>query len=129
MTKKYDYKVFPETTRARVGLGLAFAGGLFLAVGYLVLFLIPSPLGFANWLDEIDVTYVNRTDETVAVYVNNDLDVTVPPGEEVTVEYRKIEWWWNADFEVRDLQGRLISANRYDDDDLKRLDYRVVIDD
>jgi hypothetical protein len=112
-----------------LGLGLAFAGGFFIAVGYLVLFFIPSPLGFANWLDEIEVTYVNRTDQTVAVHVNNDLDVTVPPDEEVTVEYRKIEWWWSADLEIRDLQGRLISASRYDDDDLKRLDYRIVIDD
>ncbi len=129
MAKKYDYKIFPETTRARVLLGLAFIGGLFVVAGYLVLFFIPSPLGFGDWLDEIEVTYVNHTDETIAIYVDNDLDVTVRPGEEVTVDYRKIQWWWDADVEVRDLEGRLISAFQYDNDDLERVDYRIVIDD
>jgi hypothetical protein len=126
MTRKYDYKVFPETTKARVLLALAFAGGLLVMAGYFALFIL-RPYG--AWWDEIEVTYVNETNETIAIYVNDDLDVTVPAGEQTTVGYRKLEWWWNAELEVRDLQGNLISADRYDKDDLKRLDYRIVIDD
>ena len=126
MTRKYDYKVFPETTKARVLLALAFAGGLLVMAGYFALFIL-RPYG--AWWDEIEVTYVNNTDTTIAVYLDEDLDFTVPPGEEVTVDYRKVEWWWDSDLEFRDLQGRLIAAMRYDKGDLKRLDYRIVIDD
>ena len=129
MAKKYDYKIFPETTKARVLLGVAFAGGLLVAALYLVIFFLPGPLGFRDWYDEIEVTYVNETDTTIAVYVNDDLDVTVSPGEELTVGYRKIEWWWSADVEFRDLWGNLISAAKYDEGDLERLDYRIVVDD
>lgn len=126
MAKKYQYKIFPETTKARVLLGLAFAGGLIVMAAYFaVVFVWP----YAEWWDEIEVTYVNRTDETIAIYVDNDLDVTVRPGEEVRVDYREIQWWWDADVEVRDLQGRLIGAFQYDNDDLEDLDHRIVIED
>lgn len=130
MTRKYDYNIFPETTRARVGLALAFAGGLIVMAGYFALiFAVFSLWPLSDWWDEVEVTYVNRTDTAVAIYVDNDLDVTVPAGEEVAVDYRRLEWWWYVEIEARDFQGRLITAMRYDKDDLERLDYRIVIED
>lgn len=37
MTEHYDYKVFPETAKAKIALALAFAGGLFMILAPLLL--------------------------------------------------------------------------------------------
>jgi hypothetical protein len=132
MSKRYDYKIFPTTVKARLLLGLAFLVGLAVMAGYFVLF-FAGPFGFGffsfGWFDEIDVTYVNRTDTTIVIYLDEDLEVTILPRGEATVGYRKIEWWWNRDVEARTLSGQLVSATSLDRDDLERLDYRIIIDD
>lgn len=128
MTKKYDYKVLPETTKARILLALAFLGGLVVIGAYLT-FIIISSWGFwsFDWLDEIEVTYVNTSDDTVAVYLDGQLELTVPAGEQVTAGYRGFEWWSNVTIEIRDLDDNLLLAVSYDKDDLKRIGYVIVI--
>lgn len=127
MTRKYDYKIFPETAKARVGLVLAFLGGILVMFTYFVLFI--TGVAWTTVSDTVEVTYVNRTDSTVEVYLNHHPHTSVPPGEEVTIKYYTIFWEWIPDFEVRDPQGRVITAAWYDEEDLERLDYRIVIDD
>ena len=123
MSKKYDYKIFPQTAKARLLLLAAFIGGL-LAVGGYVAFVFLSN----SWFDDIEVTYANQTDTTVAVYLANDLELTLRAGEERTISYYKLEWWFSRNVEARTLDGRLVFATKLDRDDLKRQHYRVVID-
>lgn len=130
MTKRYQYKIFPETTKARLLVAGAFVAGLLLIAGYAVFWLSfygGGPFGWLEFWDKIEVTYVNETDQTVAVYIDNDVVATVPPGESVTHSYRKVEWWWHRKVVVRDLNGRLIYATELDKGDLEDIDYRIVI--
>jgi len=130
--QRYDYKIFPETTGMRVLLGLGFLAGGILFAGYVaftISFYVGSPFGWWDFLDKVEVTYANETDQTVAVYLDNDLVATVPPGDSATHSYRKIEWWFNRSVSVWDIPGRLVYATELDKDDLEEMDYRIVIRD
>jgi hypothetical protein len=46
MTRRYNYKVFPTTGKARVLLGLGFALGGVIFVGYIAFWILLSTVGF-----------------------------------------------------------------------------------
>jgi hypothetical protein len=125
MTKRYNYKVFPTTWKAWILLGGAFAlGGLMLA-GYFAFFVFFS---LSDWLDEVDVTYVNQTDQQITVYIDDVVEVTVPANGSVTESYYRLEWWFDRTVTARDPSGRVIVALRIDDDDLEDTDWRISFD-
>jgi hypothetical protein len=124
MTKRYKYKIFPTSTRGRVLLALAFGLGGLMMIGYIVFFVF---LQFGNFFDEQEVTYVNQTDETVTIYIDDVTELTVGPGESVTEEYFRLEWWFGRTVSARDPAGNVVWAEKLDEDDLEDTDWRIVV--
>ena len=130
MTKDRGYTIFPATWKARLLLAVGLVAGLLLVVGNVVWVFRadPGPLAFFNAWDKVEVTYENRTDTTIFIYTDDRLEVTVPSRSSVSVSDRKIYWWFSRRIEARDVSGRIIFATKKDEDDLKDIGYRIVIE-
>ncbi len=123
--KRYNYKIFPQTTGARVLLAIGFVAGPVLLAGYFAFILFVQ---FGDWWDDFEITYVNETETTIAIYVDNDLKMTLGPEVEGSMSDRKFLWKLaKRDIEVRTLTGLLLYAISVDEGDLKEMDYRIVI--
>jgi len=129
MYEQPSYKT-PRRTKLLI-LGAAFAG-LVLQVAQFVFFVVVTPWGDFpgpfDWWDKIEVTYENPRDETVYVYLDDQLEATIPPNSTVTQSDLKFLWWFGRRVEVRHF-GVPFFAAKYDDDDLRRMGYRIVIPD
>jgi hypothetical protein len=128
MAKRYDYRILPQTWKARLLLFGAFVAGLCLMVGYFAIFFL-SGFGSLNLFDKIDITYENRTQATVVVYINGKLELTVPAGKSVVQSDPKIVWWADRTVEAKNQSGRIVFAVTLDKDDLEKAGYRIIIDD
>lgn len=125
MTKRYDYDILPTTWKARALLALAFVAGLALLGGYFAFVLLVQ---FGDWWDDFEITYVNETETTIAIYVDNDLKMTLGSEEEGSMSDKKFLWKLaRRDIEVRTLTGVLVYAISVDEGDLKEMDYKIVI--
>ena len=123
--KRRNYDIFPTTWKSRALLALAFVAGLALLGGYFAFFLLAQ---FGDWWDDFEITYVNETETTIAIYVDNDLKMTLGPEEEGSTGDKKFLWKFaKRDIEVRTLSGRLVYAISVDEGDLKEMDYKIVI--
>jgi hypothetical protein len=124
MTKRYNYKILPTTGKARVLLALGFALGGVIFFGYIAFFIFVST---SDLFDEREVTYVNGTDETLTVYIDDVSQFTIDPGETVVKDHFRIEWWFERDVSATDEAGRVVWERSLKDDDLQDLDWRIVI--
>jgi hypothetical protein len=131
MAKRYDYRILPQTWKARVLLFGAFVAGLCLMVGYFALFFVGAfgPFNALGIFGKIDITYENRTQVTVVVYVNDRVELTVPAGKSVVQSDLKLLWWSQRKVVAKDQSGRIIFAVTLDKDDLEKAGYRIIIDD
>lgn len=128
--KRYDYKVFPQTTKARILVAVAFVAGLALTAGYFVYafaWWAPGPFAWFDAWDKIEVTYVNETEDAVVVYLDDDVVATVQSGGSVTHTYRKVQWWFNRRVVARSQSGLILFATEADSGDLKEMDYKIEI--
>jgi hypothetical protein len=125
MTRRYNYKIFPTTGKARVLLALAFALGALIIAGYIAFYVF---IAFGDFLDQEDVTYVNRTDGTIVIYIDDATELSVPAESSVSESYYKIEWWFDRTVSAEDSEGQIIWAERLDKDDLEDRDWRIVIE-
>jgi predicted Zn-dependent protease len=123
--KRYNYDVFPTTWKSRALVALALVAGLALLGGYFAFALFAQ---FGDWWDDLEITFVNETETTIAIYVDHDLKMTLGPEKEGSLSDKKFLWKFvKRDIEVRTLSGRLVYATSVDDGDLKETDYRIVI--
>lgn len=131
MGKRYDYRILPQTWKARVLLFGAFVAGLCLMVGYFALFFVGAfgPFNALDVLGKIDITYENRTQVTALVFIGGKLELTVPPEKSVVQSDRKLLWWAARTIQARDQSGRVLFAVTMDKDDLEKAGYRIIIDD
>jgi predicted Zn-dependent protease len=124
------YDIFPRTLVPRVLLGLAFVGGLAIAVSYLVLYFVT--FDFFNPLDlfgNVEVTIENRTDRQLTIYVNGQSEAVVPAGQTTTITTPKIEWRFNkAKLQAIDFNGVIVFEDDFDTGDLKQVDYHIIIE-
>ena len=129
MKNGYDYDIFPKTFQARLALAFALAAGGLVMAFYVAFWIFSSTgvLGF-GWLDEMEVTYVNETDSPIYVYLEERVHVAVPANSEVTVDYRKIEWWFNRDVLITTEEGQVLFAQPLDHDDLEEMDFRLTVE-
>ena len=72
------------------------------------------------------VTYDNRTDQPVEIFVNGFFDGALAPMEKKTFD--KIEFG-TATFEARDFSGRVLYSETLTWDELKDAGWRIVITD
>lgn len=114
-------------------LGVGFAGGLALMAGYFVWLTTFSPggpfgFGFWNVWDKAEITLENRTGYPVRVYVEEELEALLAPHETDTIKDMRFLWWFDRPVEAT-ANGRVIYTANLDYDDLKEMDFRIVIDD
>ncbi len=70
------------------------------------------------------VTYDNRTNESVMIFINGAFDGSVDPMDETTAEVIEFD---EATFEARDSDGRVIHSETFTWDELKEAGWRIVI--
>ena len=73
------------------------------------------------------VTYMNDTNVTVSVFSGRDLDVTLAPGEQGT--FTVLAYEGMRTYSARDESGQVIFREEYTWEDLKRMDWEIVIRD
>lgn len=71
------------------------------------------------------VTYENQTQQTVSVFNGNDLDATLAPGAHRTFTF--IVYQGLRTFVAKDESGVVVFQEQYSWDDLKRVNWRIVI--
>lgn len=71
------------------------------------------------------VTFENQTQATVNVFNGDDLDATLSPGTQRTLGF--IEYMGLRTFVAKDESGTVVFQEQYSWDDLKRLNWRIVI--
>lgn len=130
-TRSYD--IFPRTWKMRVLLGLGFAGGLVAMVAYFAVtfasaFTGPFDLAPWNFWDKTEITIENRTDQVVRVYVDDELEATLQPGQTDTIKDFRFLWWTDRVVEAW-ANGRLAYSANLDYDELEEMNFRIVIDD
>lgn len=72
-----------------------------------------------------EVTYRNETPSTVSVFSNALLETTLAPGEEQT--FSVITYEGSRTYSARDESGRVLFREEYTWEDLKRMDWEIVI--
>ena len=72
-----------------------------------------------------DVTLKNGTGVTVSVFREKDLEAKLAPGEQRTFSF--IVYQGAQTFSAKDEAGNVIFQEQYTWDDLKRLNWRIVI--
>jgi hypothetical protein len=126
-----SYKTPTEVKVAILAVALV---GMVLQIGQLALvfFVLPNsdfPLPW-NFTDKIEITYENRTDQTVYLYIEDRLESTIRAHDSVRVSDWKFIWWFGQRIQVRDApSGRILFAAKLDKDDLEERAYRIVIED
>ena len=72
------------------------------------------------------VTYDNRTNDSVMIFINGAFDASVDPMDEKTLEVIEFD---EATFEARDSDGRVIYSETFTWDELKEAGWRIIITD
>jgi len=119
------YDIFPRTLGARALLALAFVAGLGLTAVPVVLFTIAA---FSGLLNETSVVVVNATGSRVTFYVGDIEQATLEPNETYVHKDIRLAWRWDR-LVYAESGGWPIFADQLDEDDLERLDYRIIIQD
>jgi hypothetical protein len=105
--------------------------GLAIAVGYFAFLFVPV-LGWpsAPWsfLDKREITLENRTPYYVTIYVDGQVEAVLEPNETETIKDFKFLWVTDRPVEAVDREGRVLYSANLDDDDLERMDYRIVLE-
>jgi hypothetical protein len=70
------------------------------------------------------VTYDNRTNNSVMIFINGAFDGSVDPMDEKTLEVIEFD---EATFEARDSDGRVIYSETFTWEELKDAGWRIVI--
>lgn len=70
------------------------------------------------------VTYDNRTDTTVTVFVNGKRNLSLDPMQKRTLEEIQFS---EATFEARDMEGRVIYSESFTWEELEEADWHIVI--
>ncbi|MDO8612785.1 MAG: hypothetical protein Q7R32_08180 [Dehalococcoidia bacterium] len=127
MGAKRGYDIFPRTWLARVLLGLAFLAGIAMIGGYFVVSL--GAFDSFDFFDETKVTVENRTDRMLTIYVAGQSEAVVPAGETTTFSTPEIMWRFDdAKVQAVDFNGIVVFEEDIDLGELKRRDYRIVIE-
>ena len=120
------YDIFPRTWKSRTLLAMAFAAGLALTAGYLVLFVLS--FNYFDFFDEVEVTVENRTERLLTIYVSGQSEVVATPGDTTTFTTPKIQWrFGGARVQAVDFNGVVVFEDDLDLGDLERMNYRIVI--
>lgn len=111
-------------------LAVALLGGLAMAVGSAVFYVMTFDVfDGLDFFGDVEVTVENRTEQHLTLYVNGHSEAVVPAGQATTITTRKIEWRLDeAKVQAIDFNGVIVFEDDFDIGDLKRLDYRIVID-
>ncbi len=123
MAEGRGYNIGPQTPLSRAGVALAFVCGL--ALMAYSFFVVGSGLSGETIGDFTDFTVTNRTDGNVTVLLDRIIYGRVS-GEERT--FSAYTWDGRRLVQVVDERGRIIFSERLSKGDLKRMDYRITIE-
>lgn len=119
------YTILPTTWKARLLLTLAFFAGLFMLGGWIV---VLAATGTSTSLfGTIDITFENQTAHEVTVRIGTEANLRLAPGETRTISEAEILWLGKRRVEATDENGNTVYSQRLNRGDLKRMHYRVVI--
>ncbi len=123
MPEGRGYNIGPQTPLSRPGVALAVVCGL--AMMAYSFFVVGSGLSGETIGGFTDFTVTNRTDGEVTVLLDRIIYGRVGDEERTLSTY---EWDGRRLVQVVDERGRIIYSERLSKGDLKRMDYRIVIE-
>jgi hypothetical protein len=74
-----------------------------------------------------DLTYVNRTDGDITMFVNGEVETIVPANGSQMFGVYDFHWEDKRLVEAKDESGTVLFSARLSKEDLQRLGYRIVI--
>lgn len=124
------YDIFPRTWKVRLLLAIGFVGGLAIMVSSLLFYALTLDVfGDLDLFGDVEVTIENRTGRHLTIYVDGQSEAALPAGQTTSITTPKFQWRFGGSLvQAIDGDGLIAFQEDLDLDDLKRMDYRIIIE-
>jgi predicted Zn-dependent protease len=130
MNRGRYYDIFPRTWKGRTLLAFAFVAGLAVVASSVVFYVLTLDLsGDLDIFGDVEVTIENRTGRHLTIYLDGQSEAALPAGQTTSITTPKIQWRFGGGLvQAIDGDGLIAFQEDLDLDDLKRMDYRIIIE-